>query len=361
MKLRHRKLGALCRLADRSANVGRVDDMLLRVVRRRGLHTAAALPPVLVRDFIRDSLYATEGPGGYFVKRDVIYAPPTYIDFNNLLGHMEYKQVLAKLYAQSEHAWLTPVLVFQPWYSYAIARWLVKALMALRARGGQHIAAPLVVYEVGGGTGTNARHICNYVRANAPQLYRGMSYTILEISPSLHERQMKALSAHAAVARSIVADATNLSAVGVSDERHCFVVACEVLDNLPHDKVVKLSEASSVQQATPSKTSDNAEQLRSQGWQQVAVTSVPEAAPGDGREAFRETLQPLSDPVIAEALPFVLSASASNANYKGGLASKVASAASRCCGGAIRAHGLSAASALPPRFVSAPRAVAGGF
>ena len=283
---------------------------------------------MLVRDFIHDSLYAADG--GYFVKRDVIYAPPAFIDFNNLLGQFEYRQVLAKLYAAQEHAWLTPALVFQPWYSYAIARWLIRQVMTLRAKGGKHVAAPLIVYEVGGGTGTNAKHICDYVKANAPQLYRAMRYTILEISPSLHERQTTLLAPHAAVARSVVADATNLAAAGVADERPCLVVACEVLDNLPHDKVVQLATAPALdsKKATPGpldatdglaspshsaatvstspSSSSTIDSLRAQGWHEVTVQPLPSAALGDGREAFRELIRPLADPVICQTMPFVL-------------------------------------------------------
>lgn len=273
-----------------------------------------------MRDFVHRSLY--DHSAGYFATRDVIYAPPAYVDFNNLLGQMEYRQVLARLYAASEHAWLTPVLVFAPWYSYAIAKWLVKGVMALRARGGgRHAAAPLVVYEVGGGTGTNARAVCDWVKAHAPQLYRSMSYTVLEISPALHARQNALLAAggHEGVARSVLADATDLAAAGVTDGRPCAVVACEVLDNLPHDKVVRLA-------ATPDAAAGD--------WHEVHVARVPlpaaSAAADDGREAFREVLRPLADPLIARTLPFVLASGngdGSNTSSSGSLLTTAAEAA----------------------------------
>jgi SAM-dependent MidA family methyltransferase len=40
----------------------------------------------------------------------------------------------------------------------------------------------LVIYEFGGGYGTNARCILDFIRAMAPDLYRHMKYTIVEIS-----------------------------------------------------------------------------------------------------------------------------------------------------------------------------------
>lgn len=283
--------------------------------RRVPLHLAArnasgvpvtTASPRLVRDVIHDALYA--GDAGYFVHREVIYAPPSYIDFQNLLGKFEYTQLLARLYTASDHAWLTPVLVFQPHYSYAIAKWLVRQTMTLRARGGKYSGAPLVVYEVGGGTGTNAKHILDYVKTSAPQLYRSLSYTILEISPTLSVKQTAVLAPHASVARSVVADATNLAAVGIRDDRPCMVVGCEVLDNMPCDKVVRM--APDTARTDDSDILADSPSLAAQGWREVTVSADEDVALTanleEGRLAFREDLRALSDPDIARTLPFVL-------------------------------------------------------
>ena len=239
----------------------------------------------LVRDVIHRALYAPDS--GYFTQRDVIYAPPAYIDFGALLGQYEYRQTLSRLYAASDHAWLTPVLVFQPVYSHAIARWLVRGVMELRARGGRHAAAPLVVYEVGGGTGTNARHICDYIAAHAPQLYRTLSYTVLEISPALSARQTALLQPHARVARSVVADATRLADAGVADARPCAVVACEVLDNLPHDKVRVRERADGSLEA--------AEAL-------VVEEEVFDSTTKSARLQYTEDFRPLQEATVREVL-----------------------------------------------------------
>lgn len=47
----------------------------------------------------------------------------------------------------------------------------------------------LVVYEVGGGTGTNALNILNWLKREEPELYERTEYTIVEISKRLAERQ----------------------------------------------------------------------------------------------------------------------------------------------------------------------------
>lgn len=47
----------------------------------------------------------------------------------------------------------------------------------------------LVVYEAGGGTGTNALNVLDWLRQEEPKLYERTEYTIVEISPRLAELQ----------------------------------------------------------------------------------------------------------------------------------------------------------------------------
>ena len=184
--------------------------------------------------------YSSAAP--YFSKP--VFASPASgagaaLPFASLQGRAAYDARVAALYAASARGWLTPVELFAPWYSYAIARCVLAAAPA---------EAPLRVYEVGGGTGAHARHFLDYVRAAAPARYArpgGVSYTILEISPQLCQRQGEALEA-AGHARSVAASACVDAARAhehLHDARPCTVVALEVLDNLPHDKVVCLDGA----------------------------------------------------------------------------------------------------------------------
>lgn len=287
--------------------------------------TTTSPPSVLVRAAIRDALYAPES--GYFSGgREIIHAPLAPVDYTSLLGEAEYRSVCARLYGERPHAWLTPATLFAPHYSHALARWLVRAAMSARARGGGGVggaSAPLVVYEVGGGTGTNAAAVCDWVAAHAPQLYRRLQYTVLEISPALRERQLRALAPHAGVATSVLGDATCLPPA-LADARPCFVLALEVLDNLPHDKVVARAVAAA---AREDGGGHSAGEVDGGAWQQVEV--VCEAAAvggaGEGRSGgggsdmlagaagapsrpplavYREVLRPLRDPVIADTLRY---------------------------------------------------------
>lgn len=47
----------------------------------------------------------------------------------------------------------------------------------------------MVLYEAGGGTGTNALNVLDWLRREEPKLYERTEYTIVEISPRLAELQ----------------------------------------------------------------------------------------------------------------------------------------------------------------------------
>jgi hypothetical protein len=241
----------------------------------RALSTAA-LP--LMRDYIHAALYSSAAP--YFSKPVIAPTPPAAaLHFSALLGQAEYDARVAALYAASARGWLTPVELFAPWYSYGIARCVLGGAAGRAAASG---AAALRVYEVGGGTGAHARHFLDYVRAAAPALYArpgGVSYTILEISPQLCERQNAALEAAGhgqGLARSQCLDATRAHE-HLHDARPCTVVALEVLDNLPHDKVVCLGGA-------------------------LHEACVEERGSSSGAAVERaERYRPLADPLLLEA------------------------------------------------------------
>jgi hypothetical protein len=290
---------------------------------------------VLTRDFIHNALY--EPTNGYFARGGgeaavglgggVIASLAKPINFGDLFGEMEWRHTVKNLYDASPRGWLTPVEVFAPYYSHALARYL------LRSRDASH--HPLVVYEIGGGTGINARHILDYIRETAPKVYKEMSYTIFEISSSLRLVQEKALSVHSAVARSVLADGTRLSD-GMSsndkegyhhsgqrpapkntrgyDERPCFVLGMEVLDNLPHDKVVSLgapdlswgqsdglyeNESHIKEKSSTSFLRDADGNYLHETW--VERVPTESASRNDGKQVFRERYSPLTDPLIIQA------------------------------------------------------------
>lgn len=115
---------------------------------------------VLTREFIYGALYAAED--GYFntPEREVLHAPTDPLPFANLLGERDYRSAVAKLYEVKREAWLTPVEVFAPYYSHAIAKYMLHSPF-------RSANDPLEIFEIGGGAGTNALHILNYLRVRS--------------------------------------------------------------------------------------------------------------------------------------------------------------------------------------------------
>ena len=222
---------------------------------RASKHAAAA--GVLVRDYVQRALYA---PGaGYFARHDVVTAAPP-LQFSNMLGSLEFRQRVQEAYAASDQEWLTPSELFAPFWSHALAEYVVQAYLDL-VQPSQRLAAaeglhnmdgesvglgqdlpPLHVYEVGAGTGTNALHFCSYLQSHHPHLYPHLRYTTVEISAPLaaKQRALLAQAGHGAVHVALEADVAALGGSDLlSNPDPCFVLVQEVLDNLPHDKVVR--------------------------------------------------------------------------------------------------------------------------
>ena len=216
----------------------------------------------LTRRYIRDCLYNPSY--GYFSSDDVLYSPSTeerdassdggasaageHVDFREMYGLFEYQMHLKKVYKTRESSWLTPVEIFSPWYSFAIAKYIVQQC---RERG----ESELRIVEMGGGAGTNAASVLDYVRATDPELYERTRYTLVDISAAMSARQSAKLrgAGHAERCDCLIGDFLKWGgdapfvdvgsgapvATGVVDEG-CFVISLEVLDNMPHDKVVSI-------------------------------------------------------------------------------------------------------------------------
>lgn len=205
---------------------------------------------------------------------------------------------------EPSETWFTPAELFQPHYSHAIANLLVRIhsvcgtspgspspehrhpqraqatdshpLPAKRRRDlsvrkprvvakAHPKAAPterarrLRVFEIGAGNGTNAVNMLDWVRKRSAGLYSDTELWSIEVSPLLAEKQKHALegAGHGERLRSVVSDATNLSQDTLEQLAHqpdgCasvdMVVATEVLDNLPHDKVVWTGSTEPLQSA----------------------------------------------------------------------------------------------------------------
>ncbi|OQR90349.1 hypothetical protein ACHHYP_05589 [Achlya hypogyna] len=186
---------------------------------------------VLTREYIHSCLYRKEE--GYFTseRREVLHAPKQPIDFNDLWGKREYKNQVAALYQQDKEAWMTPVEVFYPYYSRAIANYMMMSPHTIHNDTGK-----LHIYEIGGGAGTNALCILDYIKEQAPALYAKTTYTMIEISARMAARQQARVASHPNC-KVVNTDILTYSKTHPKVNDPCFFIAMEVLDNLPHDKV----------------------------------------------------------------------------------------------------------------------------
>ncbi|XP_059592969.1 protein arginine methyltransferase NDUFAF7 homolog, mitochondrial isoform X3 [Vitis vinifera] len=230
--------------------------------------------PVLVRDFIWSALY--DPNHGYFSHRSgSVGMLEESIKFNRLQGRKAYMKYLEGIYSQNDIAWFTPVELFKPWYAYGIAEAILRTA---------DLSVPLKIYEIGGGSGTCAKGIMDYLMLNAPaRVYNSMSYISVEISSSLAKKQMETVGAvrsHLSKFRVECHDAADKNAwAGSIDQQPCWVIMLEVLDNLPHDLIY------SENQASP--------------WMEVWVEKQ------HNRVALSELYKPLQDPLIKRCVEII--------------------------------------------------------
>lgn len=191
----------------------------------------------LVRDYIKKSLY--DPIHGYFSNtRHPVLQHEIRPRLRDIPSRKEYQKTVAATYASSEHGWMTPVELFSPFLSRAIANRIQKTA---RSNDKLHII------EIGAGRGTLALDILEHWSKFESDLLRNVCYHIVEISPALAHLQCNVLRRW--IDREIVTVHNSdvmvwLKTLGsnpaVREELlncSCHIVGAEVLDNLPHDLV----------------------------------------------------------------------------------------------------------------------------
>ncbi|KAF5828863.1 putative S-adenosyl-L-methionine-dependent methyltransferase-domain-containing protein [Dunaliella salina] len=180
--------------------------------------------------------------------------------------------------------------------------------------------SPLRIIEVGGGNGTLARDMLDWIRDNRPDVYPETTYTCLEISSKLAARQYDTIvvkGGHSGRFHLSRGNAWHLSTWGTCPVwDHTYVLMMEVLDNLPHDRVYRRSEKHPWHQtyvvALPDKAAQQGaptERLFSPPHTSAMEVSPSRAFRSRSRQGYsmetgpwREELGPLEDPLIKRAL-----------------------------------------------------------
>lgn len=166
----------------------------------------------------------------------------------SLWGQWHWIRVHRRLYRENRGQWLTPVELFQPFYSQIIGNYIVECCDNNHGNISSKQRS-IDIIEFGGGRGTNARHVMQWIHQIRPDLYDKISYHIIDASPSLHRFQQKTLkdTAHARKYSFVCHDLLHFAETNVERQQRAnflppsdnltIVVALEVLDNLPHDKI----------------------------------------------------------------------------------------------------------------------------
>ena len=233
------------------------------------------------------------------------HSPSKQNHLQGLMGEWHWRRYLKQLYDTKEGHWLTPVELFQPYYSNIIGNYCIYSYESYindnRTKNNESVdnnvaasvtdSTSLDIVELGGGRGTNADQILSHLKETKPDIYEQTSYTIVDSSPSLHRLQQDLLlnGEHASKVDFALKDLMDVAEGKVElfdrSTTPTVVIGCEVLDNLPHDKMIARSRKK---------------------LQQAEVSTVD-----DGEEP-KETFTTLSDPLLSNVLKKVPSYTTSN-------------------------------------------------
>ncbi|TPP54026.1 putative S-adenosyl-L-methionine-dependent methyltransferase family protein [Leishmania donovani] len=168
---------------------------------------------LIMRDFVHFALYNNKW--GYYPKlfrkyRQLMttgYFDP--IPFASLRNQHDYERYATKLH-ESTPGFVTPTQLFQPYYGWVLAEYLVTT-----HRAKFDPREPLIVYDIGAGTGALALSVLDYLAEHFPDLYAACEYHAVEQNPHLIQLE----------------------------KRRCVVLAVELFSGMPHDCVLWDQEA----------------------------------------------------------------------------------------------------------------------
>ncbi len=161
------------------------------------------------------------------------------IQFPNLGDRDAYIRVVADHYRKLRNHWLTPAELFRPHIGRSIASYIVERLEEKQWHG------DVTLVELGGGTGSLACDILQWLKEHRIDVYDSCKYISIDISENLAAMQQRRVHehGHGDAFHSHVGDACHQETWKKSvGNRECFIIGMEVLDNLPHDKVVAMDK-----------------------------------------------------------------------------------------------------------------------
>lgn len=168
---------------------------------------------------------------------------------SSLWGRWHWLRVYQRLYRDTAGQWLTPVELFQPHYSRIIGDYIIQTWEQQQSHNSSSSSRRcLDIIELGGGRGTHARHVMEYLQSTRPDVYdRVTTYHMVDASPSLINLQQQTIRQSTALSHDrfqwtrqdllSLAEGQHERLPWRPSDRLTILVALEVLDNLPHDKI----------------------------------------------------------------------------------------------------------------------------
>ncbi|KAG5479121.1 hypothetical protein LSCM1_02973 [Leishmania martiniquensis] len=193
---------------------------------------------LIMRDFVQFALYNNKW--GYYPKlfrkyRQLMttgYFDP--IPFASLRSQHDYERYVAKLH-ESTPGFVTPTQLFQPYYGWVLAEYL-----ATTHRAKFDPREPLIVYDIGAGTGALALSVLDYLAEHLPGLYATCEYHAVEQNPHLIQVLRNKLIHHYHHVNIHHLSVLNWRQL---EKRRCVVLAVELFSGMPHDCVLWDQEA----------------------------------------------------------------------------------------------------------------------
>lgn len=188
---------------------------------------------MIMRDFVHFALYHHKW--GYYPKlfmkfRELMttgYFDP--IPFNAIRGQHDFERYAGRLH-ETTPGFVTPTQLFQPYYGWVLAEYLVTT-----HRAKFDPREPLVIYDIGAGTGALADSVLSYLAENFPDLYAKCEYHVIEVNPYLIPVLRNRLVHHYHHTHIHHVSFLNWKEL---EPRRCVVLAVELFSGLPHDMIV---------------------------------------------------------------------------------------------------------------------------
>lgn len=188
---------------------------------------------MIMRDFVHFSLYHHKW--GYYPKLFMKYRQlmtTGYFDpipFNALRSQYDFEHYAGKVH-ETTPGFVSPTQLFYPYYGWTLAEYLVTT-----HRAKFDPREPVVIYDVGGGTGALAASVLDYLAEHFPGMYEKCEYHVIEMNPYLIPILRTRLVHHY---HHVHIHHLSLLNWRQSETRRCFVLAIELFSGLPHDVIV---------------------------------------------------------------------------------------------------------------------------